>query len=139
MLRLWRMAGAWRPGEAQLSTWLYRVAANLCTDRLRRRRPSAGLDAAEAVADAGPGPEAALMTANRADALAQALLALPERQRQAVVLRHLEGFSNPEIAQIMETGVEAVESLLARGKRGLAAVLSGRRAELGYDDDRAMD
>ena len=60
---------------------------------------------------------------------------LPERQRQAVVLRHIEGLSNPEIAQVLGIGVEAVESLTARGKRALAAELAPRRSELGYDDD----
>ena len=62
-------------------------------------------------------------------------MALPDRQREAVVLRHLEGLANPEIAAIMGVGVEAVESLVARGKRGLAATLAGRRGELGYDGD----
>ena len=38
MLRLWRAAPAWRVGEAQVSTWLYRVASNLVTDRLRSRQ-----------------------------------------------------------------------------------------------------
>jgi RNA polymerase sigma-70 factor (ECF subfamily) len=52
-----------------------------------------------------------------------------------VVLRHLEGLSNPEIASIMDIGVEAVESLTARGKRALSAILAGRREELGYGDD----
>ena len=64
----------------------------------------------------------------------QAIATLPERQRQAVVLRHIEGLSNPEIGEIMDIGVEAVESLTARGKRALAAALAGRRAELGYGD-----
>ena len=64
-----------------------------------------------------------------------AMALLPDRQRQAVVLRHIEGLANPEIAHVMDIGVEAVESLVARGKRGLAALLSGRRAELGYDDE----
>jgi RNA polymerase sigma-70 factor (ECF subfamily) len=52
-----------------------------------------------------------------------------------VILRHIEGMSNPEIAQIMDIGPRAVESLTARGKRALEALLSGRRAELGYEDD----
>lgn len=69
-------------------------------------------------------------------ALEAALADLPDRQRQAVVLRHLEGMTNPEIAAIMEIGVEAVESLTARGKRALAGLLSGRKDELGYEDDR---
>ena len=70
--------------------------------------------------------------ADRATALQDALDALPERQRQAVVLRHIEGLSNPEIAGIMDIRVEAVESLTARGKRALKAALIGRKDELGY-------
>lgn len=131
MLRLWRIAAEWRRGEAQISTWLYRVASNLCTDRLRRRRGVA-LDQIAEPEDDRPGADEGLMEADRARALEDALALLPERQRQAVVLRHLEGLSNPEIAAVMEIGVEAVESLLARGKRMLAARLAGRREELGY-------
>ena len=69
-----------------------------------------------------------------APTLQAALDELPERQRQAVVLRHMEELSNPEIAGIMEISTEAVESLTARGKRALAAILAGRRDELGYQD-----
>ena len=133
MLRLWRIAPRWRAGEAQASTWLYRVTANLCTDRLRARRGGGELPD---LADPTPGALAGLMAADRAAALEAALADLPERQRQAVVLRHLEGLSNPEIAEIMDSGLEAVESLIARGRRALAARLSPQRAELGYDDER---
>ena len=66
-------------------------------------------------------------------ALDAALAQLPGRQRQAVVLRHIEGLTNPEIATVMDVGVAAVESLTARGKRALAAILAGRKADLGYD------
>lgn len=134
MLRLWKMAPDWRSGEAKVATWAFRVATNLCTDRRRAlgRRGPVGLDdEAPEVPDAAPGVEAALMANDRLSALEQALAALPERQRQAVVLRHIEGLANPEIAAIMGIGVEAVESLTARGKRALAALLSGRREELG--------
>ena len=134
MLRLWRVAGEWRVGEAKLSTWLYRVVANLCTDLLRRRRGVA-LDAVPEPEDGHPGVVAGLIDADRASALDDALMQLPERQRQAVVLRHLEGLTNPEISQVMEIGVEAVESLTARGKRALAALLAERREELGYGDE----
>ncbi|WP_425049992.1 RNA polymerase sigma factor [Psychromarinibacter sp. S121] len=133
MLRLWRQAPKWRQGEAKVTTWLYRVVANLCTDRLRKGRGQ-DLDSVPEPEDEAPGAEAGLQEAARAQALEEALQALPDRQRQAVILRHLEGFSNPEIAEVMDIGVEAVESLTARGKRALAASLGGRRAELGYDD-----
>ncbi len=136
MMRLWRIAPEWRQGEAKVTTWLYRVVTNLATDRLRKRkgyRQGIGLEEAPEVADAAPDVEARMMDGDRAEALQAALDQLPERQRQAVVLRHIEGLSNPEIAAVLEIGVEAVESLTARGKRALAAALAGRREELGYD------
>ncbi len=134
MLRLWKIAPDWRQGEAQVTTWLYRVTANLCTDRLRKRR-GVDLDSVPEPADDAPGAEARMIRADRAQALQTALDALPERQRMAVTLRHLEGLTNPEIAVAMEISVEAVESLTARGKRALAAGLASQREELGYGDD----
>lgn len=133
MLRLWRIAAQWRQGEAKVTTWLFRVVTNLCTDRLRKTR-TVDIDAVPEPEDDAASAEAGLQDAARAQALQAALESLPERQRQAVVLRHIEGMANPEIAEIMEIGVEAVESLTARGKRALAAKLAGRRQELGYED-----
>ena len=141
MLRLWRIAPDWRTGEAKVSTWLYRVVTNLCADRRRSRgRQRDGLldDAAE-VADGTPGPEARLIAAERMAALTAALAQLPDRQRQAVTLRHIEGLSNPEIAVVLDLGVEAVESLTARGKRALGAILAGQRDALGWSDGGGDD
>ena len=137
MLRLWQMAPDWRSGEAQVSTWAYRVVTNLCTDlrRTRQRRPAVGLEDTAELADGARGVLATMIETDRMAALHNALAQLPERQRQAVVLRHIEGQSNPQIAQIMEIGVEAVESLTARGKRALSVVLAGRKHDLGYDGD----
>jgi RNA polymerase sigma-70 factor (ECF subfamily) len=135
LLRLWRIAPDWRQGEARVSTWLYRVVANLCTDRLRRRRGSVALDEVAEPPDPAPSVADRMQGEARMRALSDALAALPERQAQAVALRHLEGLSNPEIAAVMDIGVEAVESLTARGKRALAAILAGRRTELGYGDE----
>ena len=136
MMRLWRVAPEWRSGEAQVSTWLYRVVANLCTDRLRKRRTVA-IDSVPEPVDPRLSADASLQQQERAAALHEALLHLPDRQRQAVVLRHIEGLTNPQIATILGVGVEAVESLTARGKRALGRLLLGRRAELGLDDDQS--
>ena len=134
MMRLWKIAHEWRAGEAKVSTWMYRVVANLCTDRLRRRaRVPVALEAVAEPLDPAPGAEEQMLGAARRAALSEALAALPERQRIAVMLRHFEGASNPEIAQRLGIGVEAVESLTARGKRALAAALKGRAAALGYE------
>lgn len=136
MLRLWRVAPNWRPGEAQVSSWLYRVVVNLCTDRQRsaRRRRADALDEVAEPADDAPNAAAQMMTRARMDALQTALETLPDRQRQAVVLRHIEGLSNPEIAAILGIGTEAVESLTARGKRALTTALHSQKAALGFDE-----
>lgn len=135
MMRLWKIAPDWRQGEAQVSTWLYRVVANLCTDRLRKRRGAMSLDQVAEPEDSAPSVTAQMQTHARMAALSDALARLPDRQAQAVSLRHLEGLSNSEIAQIMDISLRSVESLTARGKRALAAMMAGRKAELGYDDD----
>ena len=135
MLRLWRQAPSWDvQGGASVRTWLYRVTANLCIDRLRRKQPDGWPEELD-VPDGTPGVEARLLSEARQEALQTALMQLPDRQRQAVVLRHIDGLGNSEIAQIMDIGPRAVESLTARGKRALTALLSGKRKDLGYTDD----
>ncbi|MBY4892925.1 RNA polymerase sigma factor [Rhodobacteraceae bacterium N5(2021)] len=133
MLRLWRAAAQWRTdGAAKPSTWLQKVVANLCVDRLRKSGRSVELGDDDYAADA-PGAEAQMQDKGRMEALDAALATLPERQRQAVVLRHIEGLSNPEIADALDIGVEAVESLTARGKRALKSALEDQKEALGYD------
>ena len=136
MLRLWRVAPEWRQGEAKVSTWIYRVVTNLCTDRLRarKRRQTDALDLVAEPEDGAAGVVAGMIEANRMAALTAALASLPDRQREAVVLRHIEGLTNPEISEILQIGVEAVESLTARGKRALTAALAGQRLALGYEE-----
>ena len=134
MMRLWKVAPDWRMGEAKVSTWLYRVTANLCTDRLRRKR-GVGLNEVDEPLDPSPSVTDQLQTRERMSALQAGLQTLPERQRQAMILRHIEGLANPEIAEILEISTEAVESLTARGKRALAQALAPARKKLGYEDD----
>ncbi len=135
MMRLWRMSPDWQPGKAKVSTWLYRVVMNLCLDVKRKRRGGrVALDDVAEPVDPTQGVVEGMQVNARMDALQGALMQLPERQRQAVVLRHIQELSNPEIAGIMRISTEAVESLTARGKRALAVALADRHAELGYSD-----
>jgi len=136
MMRLWKIAPDWDAERAKVTTWLYLVVANLCTDRLRKNGRTVDIDGVPEPADDTPTAQAAMQDASRSQALREALADLPERQAQAVSLRHLEELGNPEIADIMDTNVRTVESLIARGKRALIAKLSGRKAELGYEDDQ---
>lgn len=134
LMRLWKIAPEWRMGEAKVSTWLYRVTQNLCLDRLRRKS-SASLEGVPEPLDETPGAVDVMQSQARGAALRAAIAALPERQRQAVMLRHLEELGNPEIANVMEISVEAVESLLQRGKRTLSAALRPMKDALGFEGD----
>jgi len=127
-LRLWQNPRQVRDGKA-IRSWLMRVASNLVIDRYRRQGP---VDPGELpdTADDAPGPELSLRRANAAATIDGAIADLPERQRLALVLSHYEGCGNPEIALALDVSVEAVESLLARARRGLKAVLADRWQEL---------
>ena len=133
-VRLWRIAPDWKQDQAQVTTWLYRVVANLCKDRLRKLRASP-LDETPELDDPRASAGRRLQDQARIDALYRALDVLPDRQRQAVSMRHLDCLTNPEIASEMQLSVEAVESLIYRGKQKLKALLQNRKTALGYQDD----
>ncbi|MDE2630704.1 MAG: RNA polymerase sigma factor, partial [Alphaproteobacteria bacterium] len=122
-LRLWTHAARWRPGQAKFETWLYRVTMNQCYSRLRRK-PALGLEAAEQVPDPVPGAQTMLENAGLAAEIEAALAQLPERQRAAILLCHYREHGNIEAAEILGIGVEALESLLARGRRTLRMKLA---------------
>jgi RNA polymerase sigma-70 factor (ECF subfamily) len=121
-LRLWTHAGRWQPGGAKFETWLYRVMLNQCYDRLRRR-PTQPLEEAAEVADEAPLPGDGLDDGQVGREIARALETLPERQKAAILLCHFKEYGNIEAAEIMGLSVEALESLLARGRRALRARL----------------
>jgi RNA polymerase sigma factor (sigma-70 family) len=125
-LKAWTHAARWQPGNAKFESWLYRVTLNACYDRLRRRR-SAGLDEAMEVADSAPLPDAGLDQGRVTADIEAALAALPERQKAAILLCHFKDCGNIEAAEILGLSVEALESLLARGRRSLRSRLSHLR------------
>jgi RNA polymerase sigma factor (sigma-70 family) len=120
-LRAWRFAPNWRPGVARFDTWLHRVALNLCYDRLRRRVSTVELPVDQV--DPGPAPDRGLYAQDIGRRVDRALGNLPVRQREAIILCHYQEFSNIEAAAVMELSVDALESLLARGRRALRLAL----------------
>lgn len=124
-VRAWRQASRWRPGAARFDTWLHMVTLNLCRDRLRRRRDTV-MPALPDIADPAPQADAALDDVARGRAVQQAIAALPERQREAILLVHYQDLSNIAAADAMEVSVEALESLLSRGRRSLRATFVAR-------------
>jgi RNA polymerase sigma-70 factor, ECF subfamily len=127
--RIWTHAVKWTAGQALFKTWLHRVTMNLCYDRLRARRHE-NLDAASDVAAPEPGPAQTLLQGQAAAMIDRAVASLPGRQREAIVLVHFQGLTNIEAAAQMEVSVEAVESLLARGRRALKDSLRPLAADL---------
>jgi RNA polymerase sigma-70 factor (ECF subfamily) len=125
-VRAWRAAPTWRPGRARFDTWLHRVALNLCYDQLRRRRRHGG--EAPDRPDEGPGPDRNLHAADVGRRVGVALAALPLRQREAIVLVHYQELSAAEASALLGVSIEALESLLARGRRSLRAALADLQA-----------
>lgn len=121
-VRVWRHAARWQPGAARFDTWMHRVTLNLCRDRLRRRREVVMAEPPER-ADPAPLQDGVLEADQTAARVAAALAALPDRQREAIILTYYQELSNAESAATMEIGVEALESLLARARRGLRRIL----------------
>lgn len=126
LLRAWKQAPRWSPGRARFDTWLHRVALNLCYDRLRRRRERPVETPPEQVYE-GPAPDRGLMAQDVGRRVDAALAALPDRQREAVVLCHHQALSNVEAAALMGVSVEALESLLSRARRALRIALADLR------------
>ncbi len=135
-LRLWTYAARWQTDKANLSTWLHRIAHNLCVDYLRRHRrtqlqveirpDSDAKDFYNQETTQEPDNEQGLHRDMNATVryLKLALQELPESQRSALMLCHYQGFSNKEAAVIMDISVEALESAIFRAKRRLRKRLS---------------
>lgn len=122
-LRLWQRANEYQP-KARVTTWLHRITHNLAVDRLRSRGRTQQLPDEEEMPTSARQPTL-IDEKRRVVALEAALSALPERQASAIVLVHLHGLTGAEAAEVLGVGVEAVESLLARGRRALKSQLAG--------------
>jgi RNA polymerase sigma-70 factor (ECF subfamily) len=123
-------------GDARLSTWIYRIAVTKSLDFIRRKKrqkrfgriiPIFGGEEDKDVQIAAkdiPDPETTLEQKERNQILKQAVESLSENQRVAVTLNKYEGFSYKEIAEIMDTSVASVESLIFRGMKNLKKKLT---------------
>lgn len=133
MLRLWTHAGSYEPEKAKLTTWLTRITANICLDKLRKRGEEAWPENFDVALP--PSQERDYMDAQVAAKVNAALQTLPERQRLALVLCHYEDMSMAEAAAVMETSPEAIESLLSRARRTLRRELEPEWRMMLTDDN----
>ena len=127
-------------GDADLKTWIYRIAINQARNRWRwwrrrRRDVTVSLDgnagrneqplSASLRNEAAPDPEQETLAHERKDQLREALLGLRQSYREAVILRDVEGFSYAEIATTLEISIGTVKSRLSRGRLELRRKLEG--------------
>ena len=132
LLRLYLSAGSYR-SEWAVSTWLYRVATNVCVDEIRRRRSRSSLQKA-VHEEAGDGQAllfpwgggAVRGPAQNLD-LQRALARVPLEARILLALRYVDGLSYLELARVRGISVNTVKSQLARGKMILKTALTDRR------------
>jgi RNA polymerase sigma-70 factor, ECF subfamily len=129
-LRVYRSRETYR-AEARFSTWLYRIATNLGVNHARDTRHERAastiyLDEADSdtgttpdVADTTPGAEAALLRRERLNAIREHVLALPERQRTAVLMHKYEGMDYKQIGDVLKLSESATKSLLFRAYQTL--------------------
>lgn len=126
LLKIWTHRGQWESGRAKFSTWLFRVVTNRCID-VRRRPRSEDIEQVPEVADDKPLAIAEIERHEVNRMLESAMARLPEQQRIALIFSYHENLNNGEIAEVMQTSVTAVESLLKRGRQRLRELL--RRSE----------
>jgi RNA polymerase sigma-70 factor, ECF subfamily len=117
-------------GQASFTTWFQRIVVNLCIDRQRRLGKSRGrrfidLETAPMLVDEAPDPARHLLQRERDGQVRLAIDALPERQRLAITLCAMDGYSNADAASIMGVHIKALEGLLVRARRHLRQHLQG--------------
>jgi len=128
-LKVWTHRGRWQGDKAKFSTWLYRVVTNRCID-LRRQPRSEEIENIPEPPDAKPDAVSALHRREVSGMLDDAMRRLPDQQRIALILSYHENLGNGEIADVMDTTVAAVESLLKRGRQQLRKLLRRREGEI---------
>jgi RNA polymerase sigma-70 factor, ECF subfamily len=127
-LRIFKAASHYRP-TARFSTWLYRIATNVCLNELRKREYRMKIDSLDQLeGETLPGitedretptPETHLQERERERHIQQALTGLPDKQRAALLLRLEGGFRYREIAEQMDCTESHVKVLIHRGRKQL--------------------
>lgn len=127
MMKALRALSSWRPDTA-FSTWLFRIANNTATDRLRRKKvvKYIPLDEHMDFPDPAAGPEEALQSAQRTRILDAALQRLQKDYREVLLLREIEEMSYAEIGEVLGLREGTVKSRIARARQALLDVCRGR-------------
>jgi RNA polymerase sigma-70 factor (ECF subfamily) len=128
LTRLWLKAGQWQDRGTSPRSWLMRIVYNLCMDSLRSQ-PKQSEQVSDEFSAPGDGPEQNYEQDAKQQQLAQAVQGLPERQRSALMLTVYHAMSNRETAEVLGVSVDALESLLSRGRRRLKQIIHQQKGE----------
>lgn len=129
-VKLWNHAKNWTP-DGKIRSWLFRITHNLCIDEIRKRKPHADIDVfADSIADNTGDAIHHIQESEVSRTIKDALFTLPVRQRTALMLVHYSDCSNREAADTMNISVDALESLLARGRKALKEKLNNHKDKL---------
>lgn len=126
LVRVYRGLSSFR-AEARLSTWLYRIAVNVCLNWIASRKVVEALP--ESLAQDGPSTIERLAASERAETVRRAVLELPERQRLTLVLRVYEELSHKEIADAMDCPVGTAKANLFFALKNLRKKLAEKGVE----------
>ena len=115
--------------DRKFSTWLYRIATNLCIDRIRKKKPDYYLDAEVAGTDGltmysqvqtdEPLPEEEVESMELQDSIQQGISKLPDKYRSVIVLKYIEELSLKEISEILDLPLGTVKTRIHRGREAL--------------------
>jgi RNA polymerase sigma-70 factor, ECF subfamily len=117
-------------GNAEFSTWLYRLVANTCTDGARRAKARTARIAKDVVLETLAGKDSVeedLARAQRARSVQAALSSLPPKLRLPILLRYFDDLSYEEVAAVLRCSMGTVASRLSRGHKLLAGKLEALR------------
>jgi len=134
-LRVYEAAAGYRP-RAKFTTWLYRIATNVCLNEIRKphfraaHQPVSEEELPPGVFENSDSPDRSLECRAVSQALKEALEKIPEKQRIAFVLNKYEELSYAEVAEIMKTSEKAIKSLIHRAREALAERLRPLLPEL---------
>ncbi|MCU0598248.1 MAG: RNA polymerase sigma factor [Desulfobacterales bacterium] len=136
-VRVYRAAERYRP-DARFSTWLYRIAVNVCLNETRKRNFQVKIESIDQPVQLGHSeinrdiedqeslsPQDVIDAGERERMIQQAMSALPEKQRAALLLRVFNEFSYQQISRQMEISEANVKSLIHKGRQRLQELLAG--------------
>ena len=123
LIRLWTRGHQFSFKKTKLTTWLHKIAHNLCIDHFRKYQRLVNENLVQEVALTS-GPETRLVQQGLSRDIKRAMMVLPERQRSAIIMCHYQGLSNKEAAIVLDISVDALESLMVRGRGKLRQILA---------------